>query len=208
MEACMRKTKLLVLPMLLMLGLLTSGLAHAYWSQTLYIEGNVASGKLDWEFTFAMAEDEEGKDWNCGDNFVPTPWEVDKDVGSTTIEITDPHTVTLTLTNVYPSYWTSADVYAHNNGTIPLIIDRVIINGNVFRKINPFAYAQLDLDKDGKYDIETRWWNGFGEKIDPCGDSPGMSFWIHVLQDAPQGKTLEFTIEIVAIQWNEYEPPQ
>ena len=135
----MRNTKTLVLPMVVMLGLLSTGFAYAHWSETLYISGSIATGELDWEFTFATAEDDQlgENDWNCGDNFVPPPWRVDKDVGMTTATITDPHTVTLTLTNVYPSYWTSVSVYAHNCGTIPLVIDSVIIDGIVIRKGTP-----------------------------------------------------------------------
>jgi len=46
--------------------------------------------------------------------------------------------------------------------------------------------------------------------LEPGDDSPEMSFWIHVLQDAPQGATgatLRFTIGIVAVQWNKYVQP-
>jgi len=203
----MRNTKLLVWPMVLMLGLLMTGFAYAHWSQTIYIEGSVASGTVDWEFTFASALDETGLDWNCGDNFVPPPWRVNKDVGSTTIEVTDPHTVTLTLTNVYPSYWTSASVYAHCTGSVPLIIDNVILNGVVIREGNP--KIRLDLTGDDNYDIEI-WWREsgvFGQQLEYCWDSDEMSFWIHVLQDAPQGETLSFTIELVAVQYDKYIPP-
>jgi len=204
----MQNKKLMVIPMLLVFALVLTGFAYAHWEKIITINGTVNTGELDWEFTFASCLDEIGNDWNIADGFAPaTPWRVDKDVGSTSVEITDPHTVIVTLDNVYPSYFTTVSVYAHNTGTIPLIIDSVIIDGHVFRKTIPRAYVQLDLDGDGKYDIEIWWRNGLGTQIHPCEDSDEMSFWIHILQDAPQGETLEFTIQIVAINWNEYVPP-
>jgi hypothetical protein len=112
----------------------------------------------------------------------------------------------LDLHNVYPSYFTSVSVYAHNNGSIPLIIDSVIINGVVLRK-SPTPVVRLDLDGDGLDDIEIWWGNGFGVQLEPCDWSPEMSFWVHILQDAPQDATLSFTIELVAVQYNEYVPP-
>lgn len=197
----MRNIKLVMLPTLVMLALLMTGFAYAHWSQNLYIVGNVDSGVLDWQFTFASAMDEVGNDWNCGDNFAPDPWRVDKDVGSTTIAITDPHTVTMTLTNVYPSYWTSASIYARNTGTIPLVIENAIVDGVVVTHWD--MKVRLDLNDDGKNDIEI-WWkaNIFGLQLEPGDPTPETGFWVHVLQDAPQGETLEFTIGIVAVQWN------
>lgn len=208
----MQNTKLLAWPMVLMLGLLSTGVAYAHWSQMLYIKGSVASGSLDWEFTEALIWDITGDDYHCRDNFEdPSPrfWMGDKDVGSSSIEITDPHTITLILTNVYPCYFTMASVYARNTGTIPLIIDNIIIDGNLLRSF-PTYPIQLDLDGDGLDDIEIWWKDSFGFQMEPGDDSPEMSFWIHVLQDAPQGATgatLRFTIGIVAVQWNKYVQP-
>lgn len=194
--------------MVLMLGLLMGGLAYANWSETLYISGSVATGDLDWEFTEALISDTTGYDYHCRDNFeVPIPrfWMGDKDVGSSSIEITDPHTIAITLTNVYPCYFTMASVYAQNTGTIPLIIDNVIIDGNLLRS-HPTYPIQMDLDGDGLDDIEIWWKDGFGTQLEPGDDSPEMSFWIHILQDAPQGETLSFTISLVGVQWNKYVP--
>lgn len=205
----MRNTKLLVWPMILMLGLLSMGIAYAHWSQILYIEGSVASGDLDWEFTDVSAEDDQPgeNDFNCRDNFEgpgSLKWRVDKHVGRTTAVVTDPHTITLTLTNVYPSYWTAVSVYAHCTGSTPLIIAAVVIDGVEITEGSP--KIRLDLTGDDNYDIEI-WWKEsrvFGLQLENCEYSDEMSFWIHVLQDAPQGETLEFTIGLVGVQWDEY----
>lgn len=206
----MQNKKYMAIPMLLVLALLITGFAYAHWSESLYISGTVNTGELDWEFTATSCLDTTGIDYHCYDGFEPATFWPDpegKDVGSTSCIITDPHTVTVTLTNVYPCYYTSVSTYAHNTGTIPLIIDKVIIDGNVFREEIPRAQVALDLDGDGLYDIEIWWRNGFGTQMHPCDDSPEMSFWLHILQDAPEGVPLTFTIEIVAIQYNMYVPP-
>ena len=195
--------------MVLMFGLLMSGLAYAHWEKIITITGSVATGSLDWEFTDAFILDTTGDDYHCRDNFegpIPRSWMGDKDVGSSSIEITDPHTITITLTKVYPCYFTMASVYARNTGTIPLIIENVIIDETVLNSF-PTYPIQMDLDDDGLYDIEIWWKDGFGTQVEPGDDSPEMSFWIHVLQDAPQGTTLNFTIELVAVNWNESVQP-
>jgi len=197
--------------MVVMLGLLSTGLAYAHWSETLFVNGQVDTGELDWQFTSAIIIDTTGPDYHCRDGFAGPPpeyWIGDKDVGSSSIEVdpTDPHIVTITLNNVYPCYFTMASVYAQNTGTIPLIIDSVIIDGTVLNDF-PTYPVQLDLNGDGYDDIEIWWKDGFGTQLEPGDPSPEMSFWIHVLQPAPQGTELNFTIEIVAVQWNGYVPP-
>jgi hypothetical protein len=193
----------------LVIAMLATGISYAMWSKNLYIDGTANTGELDWGFIGASCLDTSGNDYHCRDGFTgPPPYYGmgDKDVGSTGVTITDPHTVTVTLTNVYPSYFTSVDVDAQNTGTIPLIIDRVVIDGHVQRKL-PTQVIRLDLNGDGIEDVEIKWGDGFGTQLDPGDLSPTMSFWIHILQGAPQGQTFGFTIEIVAIQWNEYIPP-
>jgi hypothetical protein len=205
----MQNKKLITIPLLLVFALAAIGFAYAQWSKTLYINGTANTGELDWEFIGASCLDTSGNDYHCRDGFTGPPpfyWMGDKNVGSTGVTITDPHTATVTLTNVYPSYFTSVDVDAQNTGTIPLIIDRVVIDGNVLRK-SPTPVIKLDLSGDGINDVEIKWTDGFGTQLNPGDLSPTMTFWIHILQGAPQSQTLSFTIEIVAIQWNEYVPP-
>jgi len=215
----MRNKKLLAWPMVLMLGLLSTGVAYAHWSQTIYVEGQVETGELDWCFTVTGNLDPPTPqlppngipDYHSYDGFAGwIYWQGDKDVGYTTVVVTDCHTVTVTLNNVYPSYFNAMSVYAVNTGTIPLIIDNVIIDGNILRA-SPTPVIRLDLDGDDLDDIEIWWGDGFGTQIHPGYPSPEMSFWVHVLQDAPQGATgatLSFTIELVAVQYNLYDPPE
>jgi hypothetical protein len=196
--------------MIVMLGLISSGVAYATWSMTLHISGTVNTGDVNWKFASVVCLDHTPgeNDFHCYDNFEGSVfWQGDKDVGITSCSITDDHTVTVTLTNVYPCYFTEVSMYAISTGSTPIIIDNVIIDGNVLRSYTDNVY-RLDLNGDGKPDIEIWWGNGFGTQLHQNQRSPEMSFWIHVLQSAPQDATLSFTIEIVAVQYNEYIPPK
>jgi hypothetical protein len=210
----------MAIPMLLVFALVTIGFVYAHWSETLYINTIVNTGELDWEFSAWYCWDQ-GVDYHCRDGFVGSPpfWlDPDKkDIGSQelipidTDSDGDNDTLLFNLYNVYPSYFTSVSLYVHNCGTIPLIIDKVVIKNQThtvaeLRKV-PVPVVKVDLNGDGKEDIEILWGNNFGVQLEPCENSPEISFWIHILQDAPEGATLTFTIELVAIQWNMYVPP-
>ncbi|HEY90742.1 MAG TPA: hypothetical protein G4O07_02815 [Dehalococcoidia bacterium] len=205
------KTKAVgILALVLVLTLGSMGVAYAHWNQTLYIEGEVRTGELLFEFQWFVVHLDHGLDWHCEDGmgFVV---QGDKDVGSCTtllVDVDDPpdghyDLLEVTFSNVYPCYYEHLGFWLHNGGTIPLVIDRAVINGLDYSELP--SHVELDLDGDGLNDIETRWGDNFGVQLDP-GQSAGVSFDIHILQEAPQGETLTFTIEIVAVQWNEYSP--
>ena len=64
-------------------------------------------------------------------------------------------------------------------------------------------YHYLDLDGNDQDDLEIWWGNPLGTQLHYCNRYE-RSFRLLVLQPAPQDETLHFTIELVAIQWNEY----
>lgn len=193
--------------MLVVMGLLMTGVAYACWSQTIYAGGTVKSGDLDWEFTMAITNDpglpSVVPDYHCNDNFEGHYfWQGDKDVGYTTAVVKNPHTVQVTMNNVYPCYFVMVSLYAKNSGSVPLIIENVVIDGHVITETPTNEIIRLDLDEDGYADIEIWWGNSVGDQIEPGGYTNEMSFWFHVLQDAPQDRTLHFTISLTAVQWN------
>lgn len=200
----MRNKQYTAIPILLVLALLITGFAYAHWSENLYISGTVYTGELDWRFTGTSSIDPDGvNDYHCNDGFTGTPqfWQGDKNVGYTSVSITDPHTVTMVMHNVYPCYFVSISIYAQNTGTIPLIFEKVIIDGHeIFGDHAPII--RLDLNGDTKDDIEIWWKNGIGNQLHPGDYTNEMSLWFHILQDAPEGETHTFTIELVAINWN------
>jgi len=211
----MRDIRLAVLPVLLVAGMLLTGVAFAHWSEALLLTGSVATGVLDWQFT-AVGHLDPGPpasvpDYHCRDNFEGPPpyyWMGDKDVGYTRAEITDDaHVIEVTLNNVYPSYFNSISVYFKNTGSVPLIIEKALIDGHVVMGWN--EKVRLDLNGDGENDLEI-WWkaNIFGLQLEPGEDGPETSFWVHVLQGAPWGASLGFTIQLIAVQYNFSEYPK
>lgn len=189
----------------LMLVLLSTGVAYAHWSQTLYISGSVATSSLDWEFESVTPKDV-GLDWTCDSSCDPPSItnirQLDKDVGSSTWDFVDTDAdgdndkLIITVDNAYPCYYNHFDFWVHNNGSVPLKIESVIINGHEFTGL--FILC-LDLGGDEENDIIVRWGNNFGVQIEFC-ESLNISFDFHILQGAPQGETLSFTIELVAEQ--------
>ena len=197
----------------------------AMWSETLRMNADVSTGELDWEIVsggliyhdscglqdgYGMAG---GYDWNA--SYLPQPGaiQLDKDVGCTEIELVDTDgdgdydAMEVTLVNVYPWYYNHIAFKVHNDGTIPLKIWRIIIDGNVYYELNEQELQQgveLDLTGDGNPDVLIWWGDNFGVQLHPC-ESADISFDITVLQDAPEGATLTFTVTFDAIQWNEYE---
>jgi len=169
----------------------------------------IKSGTADWKFN-AISVNNDGTpgehDWHCYDNFeYGMFWQGDKDVGITTAAISaDPHYATVTLENVYPCYFTSISVYPHNIGTVPIKIDSAIIS-SAYESVTLRAvgYVALDCNGDNKPDIEIMYGDSFGIQLDPNQTpDPEISFWVHVLHNAPWDTTLSSDIEIVAVTWS------
>jgi hypothetical protein len=196
--------KLVALPMLLIVGLLVTGVGYACWEQTIYVKGTVATGDLCWEWADRLfsTTDECGPyspDRHCTRGFenewVGVP---PKDVGCTDVVRENENTVRVIMYNVYPCYCVSVSVYPHNCGSTPLIVENVLINGY---NMSNYEVREFDLNGDGDNDIEIEWGNHIGVQLHYCNE-PEISFRIHVLQDAPQDNTLYFTISLVAVQYN------
>jgi|YelNatPaOPRAMG01_1025707.scaffolds.fasta_scaffold14661_4 hypothetical protein len=200
--------KILAIQTLTIFVLMATGLAYAHWTKTFTIMGNVNTTELDWELKTPIncMDDNEGeKDYaaDCDWNF----WQGDKDVGGPTqLKLIDTDgdgdydTLNVTLVNAYPGYAEEISFYVHNNGKVPLIFKKVIINGNEFYSGRPTVF--LDLTGEGDYDIKIRFGDNLGEQFEPCEEPAEISVSILVLQDAPEGQTLTFTIKLVAENWS------
>ena len=216
----MKKIGLLCLALVLALG--TMGVGYALWYDDLYIQGQVDTGVLCWEFTSASSLDPCPPnyilDYHSRPGFVgPTPyfWQGDKDVGCTSITITDSHNLLMELNNVYPCYFNAISFYTRNCGTLPLHFEKVIFTsydaaGAVIESVTidwialDYAPVSLDLTGDGNDDIEFKWGNHIGMQLHPGDDGPEQSFWLHILQACPQDlDDLSFTITFNAVQYNE-----
>jgi hypothetical protein len=199
----------------------------AMWLASIRANVYVASGELDWEFmpgTVIYKDacglqpgygDFAGNDWNA--TYLPGPGalQLDKDVGCTAITLIDSDgdgdkdTLNITMYNVYPWYYNHIAFKVHNDGTIPLKIWRVVFDGNEYYEINKGTLQQgveVDIDRDGEPDILVWWGDNFGVQLHPC-QSADISLDLTILQTAPQGATLSFTISLDAVAWNEYYVP-
>jgi hypothetical protein len=206
----MNKKLISIIPVVLFIGLAFSGIAYAHWRETLYINANIESDDLKWEWYLAISGDpEEQNDWHCGNGFMdPAPYPGDQHVATTTAEIDDedPHIVDIIIDNAYPSYYVEVSCYPMCTGSVPIIVEKVLIDDQEFTEN---FYAQLDLNDDGLADVEIAWGDNFGVQIDPWDTPPfpEISLWIHVLQEAPEDtQGLTFSFEIVGVQYNLYEP--
>jgi predicted ribosomally synthesized peptide with SipW-like signal peptide len=213
----MKKIAVICLALVLALGGL--GVAYAAWTDTVEISGPVTAGEVSWEFddplnpgTPRITDDdhgpdpvappgsnEEGKDVAWKEfNFVDSDADGDKDV------------LEITVHNAYPWYTNHMSFWLHNNGTIPIKLDYVVISGGgeSYTLTSPGGVLTFDLNQNGVDDFKIYWGDSFGVQTEPC-EYYDISFSILFLQDnglpSIQGQEgLTFTIEIYCIQWNEY----
>lgn len=129
----------------------------------------------------------------------------DKDVArcDAAIDPNDNNLAHVLKRNVYPSYHCTAWFDILIDGTIPVKVASVLINGI---PIVPSVPTPIDLDGDGLADVEIHI-----SEIELCsqlhpGDIVQMDIDQHILQEAPQGATLGYTVEVQLNQWNEPGP--
>lgn len=178
------------------------GIGYAAWSDTLNIDGNVATGELDIHFSYVVTSDPPGaidKNWSGVPPYPVNTFPVGKDVGRAICdEAIDPETglkdtdidgdmdlAIVKLINVYPFYYTTLSIKVENNGTIPLIIEDVIITPTP-NPSDPIYIYHANLD---------------GNLLHP-GERKTGDLEIYVTDSAVEGASYMFTIEIKAIQWN------
>jgi hypothetical protein len=204
----------------------------AMWSDTLRANVTVETGTVDIGFVPGSLiyldacglspgyGQYGGYDWNASNYPNLGAYQLDdgKDVGCTDVTMNDTDgdgdldTMTVNLNNVYPWYYTHIAFKIENTGTIPVKIWRIVIispDGNrTYYEINAEGVENgvlLDLDNDGNADVRMWWGDNFGVQLHPGNSSGDISFDITVLQEAPQGANLSFSIMLQAIQWNEYD---
>ncbi len=115
-------------------------------------------------------------------------------------------TARVLVRNGYPSYWCTAWLEIHNNGSIPVYLHSIDIEKLAGARCpDLLAY---DLSGDGAPDAHICA-SGFEPpsgtpevQIDP-GQSHWIDLWIHIMQPAPQGETLLFDAQVCLHQWNE-----
>ena len=120
----------------------------------------------------------------------------------------------IALLNGYPCYLNIAELEVDNSGTIPVKLYEVRLDAdcdNTYETaITPFTtdkpvandWVDIDLDGDGRFDINVAVWVPSDTQIEPC-DHIFPEVWIHVKQECPQGLTDSFKLSLEFAQWNE-----
>jgi hypothetical protein len=109
----MKKIILICLGLVLALG--SMGVGYALWSDSLYLEGTINTGEVD-VCLVSIASDDVGIDLGYT-----------KDVGVTTVGITDCYNGWVTVDNAYPSYENFVHFTTEITGTVPVILEDIII---------------------------------------------------------------------------------
>lgn len=205
----MKKLATICLILMVALGLL--GLGYAHWTKTLSVKGTVNTGTVKAEFREAFTDDDEVVNDTTKDSLDdgldpaasgpdPKP-RYDKNVGScsASVNATDNQKATFEMVNAYPSYHNTAWFLIHYSGSVPAHISGVRVNGV---SVTPCVPTPFDLSGDGVADV-TIHVTGIEicQQLHYC-DLVWLDLDVHVLQDAPQGATMTFDVEVDLTQWN------
>lgn len=148
------------------------GVAYAWWSETLTINGTVQTGVVNVEFRNA-SDDDNGIDPGY-----------DKNVADCTESVSeDGNSMTIAITNGYPSYTCTVSYAFSNPGTIPVKLQSV--TGNI--------PPELGVTQTGP---------GVGDQLD-AGQSVTATIAIHVEQGAAQNANYSLTKSFEWVQWNQ-----
>ncbi|MEM2568086.1 MAG: hypothetical protein QXH20_06430 [Candidatus Bathyarchaeia archaeon] len=181
--------KLMATFAILIIALGIAGFAYAHWSEYLWLEGEVTTGKLcmEWSLEYEVwpgntKRNETGHPYlnvsNVGHRFV------DKDEDGCY------EGLVVWVNNAYPSLWINGTLDVHNCGTIParLALSSIRIEGK------PEGWWEKGIE------LKTQF-RGDLNQIDPCG-SLYLDFYIHFTQAAPENAWLKLYIDLTFVEWN------
>lgn len=127
------RTKFAVLGLVLIIALAGLSVGYAYWTETLYINGTVATGNLSVAFADPITtSDSDGTDQYGGSCSASV-----SNVG------TENETLNIAVTNAYPGYYCTVNFNVKNDGSIP-----VDLNGIALGTIDPGLTVQVTNDVD------------------------------------------------------------
>ena len=177
------KTKMTAIFAILMIALMTSGIAYACWYKYIYINGFVKTGKLDAVFQT------DGISWNATDEhgvLIPAH----KLVNITVDAHRDPadfEKFIVNITGLYPCIWIHIYFNITNTGTVPWIVNSTSVTaaadfpGTVTLTPADIIGKQVDAGGELQADIE-----------------------VHITNDAVEETLYTFTMTILVVQWNEF----
>jgi len=178
------KTKMTAIFAILMIALMTSGIAYACWYKYIKVDGYVKTGKLDAVFQT------DGISWNATDEhgvLIPA----NKLINITVEASRDPldatgETFKVNITGLYPCIYVHVYFNITNTGTVPWIVNSTSLSA-------PGFPGTVELTPP---DI-------IGKQVDAGGELKA-NIDVHLTNDADQETDYTFTMSILVVQWNEY----
>jgi len=210
-----------VYALLVFASLLLLGLAQAAWSWRLQILGTINTGQASMSFTGSFTDDdglpnEPSLDpddlGNCpvggraesscdptgtGPGVKPR---LDRDVARCAASVEPQGLIAVVvLSNAYPDYHCTAWFTMSNTGSLPLRIAALRLND---APIGLPSQTDADLNGDAQPDLTLDLGGAnLCQQLDP-GQQAVLELGQQVLQAAPPGASLHFTVEIEFVQWN------
>jgi hypothetical protein len=218
--------KIAVIFIVSLISLAASSASYALWYEELHLDVDAETGVLSWIFRLPVTVTDticpppyfptDTPDLNCDPNIGfyndDSPFYVDKNVACGFATLIDDHHIQLTINNAYPGYYNHIDFWVQNTGTIPLVIDSVTIwdaEGNEIITFYTIGIHEFDINGDGLNDMQIYWGHPFGEpaaQVHPP-ERRDISFGFCFLQPLPQNENIILDIGLLAVQYNEWEPP-
>lgn len=222
-----RKLLILALAGVVFLGSLSTG--YALWFKSLTVEGTVSTGNVDVSILRAFTDDDgvinevslDGDDNNAPGTQVYDRWD---DLSSADPAETGPDPKAryekdvarctaagglgvgaVTAEDVYPSYNCTAWFELQNSGSVPVKIRRITVSTmSTASNLDPSDGAiPLDLSGDILPDADFHVGSLKVCQQIHSGEIVWMDIDQHVLQPAPQGTPLGYTVDVEAAQYNE-----
>ncbi len=203
----MKKIGILLLAAVLALGAMGMGYASttrgSNWTQRLTSYGGVGTGELSWQFDGDPDCYDKGFDSTCASSDMTNVHQIvpNRDVGSTSAQLVDDHTMTVTLDKVYPGYYTKVSFNVWNRGSIPMKVQAVQVS------YPGGPYVLLDNvvkpTADGVFEFRGSFDQGSGSVIDAYSGKTSMNLEIHLGEAGSpvvQGHTYTFTVNIIGVQ--------
>jgi DNA-binding transcriptional regulator of glucitol operon len=178
------KMKMTAIFAILMIALMTSGIAYACWLKYIHINGYVKTGKLDAVFQ------NYGISWNATDAggvLVPANKltgitveaypDYDEDITGETFKVN--------ITGLYPCITIHVYFNITNTGTVPWIVNSTSMDATGFPGTVVLSGPTI------------------GTQVDPNGEL-AANIDVHITNDAIEETDYGFTFHILVVQWNEY----
>lgn len=202
--------RIVALPIVIMITLSMLGVGVAHWSEIIKINGEVKTGSLQivFEEAYYFRDNEEDK--------IPF-----KDIGNGWVDLLLPKTnpctgrsgwqkIHVVANNTYPCYEIEFVFVIENIGTVPAhIVNYTITSLTPGYVWDPAKGAIVD-EATGKEVVNLWIINLLCVQIEPEDDPNTVEsehktkaeLHVHTKQDAPECSTIEFEIEICAVNWN------